>query len=178
VQPPLQPVPLPTPSIAHIDIVWPRLSRPVSLLCLSRSWIGLWSHWMDGRSHPCLSPLGCPGCEHERGKRHWTAYLVGWSKPHARKQILALPKRTVEASLILRDPSIDLRGCVIDASREGGVAHGPVRVNVRRDVDRVPGDADEPDILRLLEQVWRVMLPGYFSAAYLTQAKEGDGTCR
>jgi len=159
---PLTPAQFPGTPGNHVKIVWPRLSRPLSVLCLSRTWVGLWSHWMDGRSHPCLAPSGCPGCEHESGTKHWAAYLTCWDQTIPGKGVLMLPKIVIADSLVLRDPFTDLRGAKLDCERLGGKANGPVSCKVRFGVAVPPPDAEEPDTLGILCKIWSVMFPRSF----------------
>jgi len=165
VKPSLTPVPLPCTQGNRWAIVWPRIGEPLSLVSLSSHVVGLYAHWMDGRSHPCLLPAGCPGCESDRkvGRRkHWAGYLCSWSPKDHERVVLMLPKRTVEKSLTLRDTAIDLRGASVEAYRIGKETAGPVGVNIRLAAHAVPADSEEPDTIAVLEGIWRVMFPEIF----------------
>lgn len=166
----LTPVPLPSGNGTRWCIVWPKIGRPLSHISLSSKIVGLWSHWMDGYSHPCLSPAGCPGCESDRTtgrRRYWAGYLCVWNRKEAAREVLMLPKRTVESSLTLRDIAVDLRGSQIESCRIGQKAAGPVQAVVRLGVERVPADSEEPDTLSVLESIWRVMYPETFGGVPL-----------
>jgi len=126
---------------------------------------------MDGRSHPCLKPNGCPGCEHEKGNTHWAAYLACWDKLLASKCVLMLPKDTVSGSLVLRDPTADLRGAELSCERLGGRPGGPVSCKIRPSVVVVPNDAEEPDTLALLCKIWSVMFPRTFRPFTLAEGE-------
>jgi len=138
----------------YVMLCSPRVGRPVSGILRSSRPLGVFTHWFDGRTHPCLGEApDCIGCGQRTPKR-WKCYVMGYLDGTRRPVLFEIPADAYRASVQLSDPGVSLRGARIRLERQGPNANSPVRVVLGLDVCPHGLPDGEPDVLRHLCRIW------------------------
>lgn len=153
------PSPLPAGGGRFVRICSPKVGSPVSGLVWSARPLGFYTHFFDGRTHPCLGDS--PACiGHAQGvPRRWKAYVAGRSDQLGMLCLFEFPRESVKNTLALRDQGVSLRGAVVKLVRVGPNNNSPVRVELRLDARPESCPVEEPDVQRLLCRIWGVQDP-------------------
>jgi len=148
--------PVPPEGRRYIRIASPKVGKPVRFFSLSSAVLGVWTHWVDGRSHPCFLE-GCAWCTNGTVyPRRWKGYLYGHDIEGHVVCLLELPADTVRGHIQLRDASVNLCGASIIAERIGPSPNSSVRAVVRLDAAIRVRAAQEPDVMAHLARIWGV----------------------
>jgi len=156
VESPILPRPLPDTGGRFVRLVSPKVGNPVSGIIYSSHILGCNTHFVAGRTSPCLgADGGCIG--HAEGTPvRWKGFLFGHSDQLHQPVIFELPADTVRQTLCLRDTGVILRGSHLRLTRVGPHANSTVRADVRLEVAPHHCPADEPDVLAWLCRIWGV----------------------
>jgi hypothetical protein len=128
----------------------------VSGLVYSSAVLGVNTHWVGGRTHPCLG-TGPECIGHAEGVPvRWKGYLFGHSDQLHRPCLFELSADAVRKSLQLRDRGCCLRGAMIRLSRVGPNINSPVSVELRLDVRPQSCPEEEPDVMMWLCVIWGI----------------------
>lgn len=140
------------PDYAGWDIVRTPSIGVLSLVSVSRSFTGVFTHWWGGRTIPCRKS-GCPA--HDAGhSARWHGYLLCEVSPTRKKIIFEF---TDQAAATFKEWSLnfdDLRGICFRASRSKSRANGRVILTF---VKRLPARADlaaEVSTRDVLSVIW------------------------
>lgn len=88
--------------------------------------IACWTHWIDGRTVPCLAnPARCLPCDQGHGRRR-KGYLLVLMRGVERLALLELTEQVLRASPSLIQPTAGLRGKPFEAKRLGQAKNGRV----------------------------------------------------
>lgn len=156
---PLVPRPCPMTGGQYCRIVSPKVGSPVSGLVYSSRPIGFSTHWIGGRTHPCLG-TGPECIGHVEGiPVRWKGYLFGRSEQTHAPCLFEIPADTYRHNLQLRDDAVCLRGAAIRLIRVGPNVNSPVSCNLRLDAKPDACPSEEPDIVAWLCVVWGVANP-------------------
>jgi len=151
---PIIPAPVPPQGGRYTKIVSPKLGVPEKGIVLSRAVLGVETHFIDGRTSPCLGREGgCVGCAERAGKR-WKGYLFGHSQTHHCSCLFEIPADSVRRTALLNGGAADLRGYQIELVRVGPQPNSRVLVRLRPDRDAQAKSGPEPDILSHLSHIW------------------------
>jgi len=152
----LVPSPLPPEGRRFVRILSPSVGKPIRFVSLSTVVTGVLTHFVNGRTQPCL-PQACPFCPPVIGyPQRWKGYLFGRDVEGHVAALLELPADTCRTHVQLRDQSINLAGASILAERIGPAPNSTVRATVRLDAVTRVRPAQEPDILRHLSRIWGI----------------------
>lgn len=128
----------------------------VELVLLSRQLVGVWTHWIGGRTTPCTSPHNCP-CEGFEIPRRWKGYLGAYLMPAGQVVLAEITWHAANKGrlhAIERHPG-DLRGLTARMRRHRRASGGGCVIEIL-DRDRYP-DARlpaEPDVKAELQRIW------------------------
>lgn len=168
---PFAEAPLPQGQPRFVRLVSPKVGQDERVVSHSSRLYGIWTHWLCGRTHPCLSPvLPCPGCA-EFNPRRWKGYLAGWSYTHHCRCLAEFPADTVRATVSLRDPGVSLRGAALLMRRIGPNPNSCVVARVTLSAEAIRTSDPDPDVPALLCRLWGVEIP----AAHHQPRQLGDG---
>lgn len=115
----------------YYPIYSPTTDRDVAVVVLSQDVTGVYVHYYNHRTRPCLASRDlCEGCD-LRYPRRWKGYLACWDKSRGR---LCLAQLTQEA--FLRTAGLHalrgkLRGCVLRLTRAGASRNSRVNAQVK-----------------------------------------------
>lgn len=156
--------------------IWsPTPDRDVSAVITSQDVIGVWTHWYEGRTHPCRgSRRRCEGCGLGY-RRQWKGYLAGHDFNRGRSGLIEV---TQEA--FLRTPGLTLRkgklrGCVIRLRRAGASRQARVVAALTEWTGDRAALPPAFDVVAALERIWGIGRP---TALYMSddgQADEEEG---
>lgn len=151
---PISQAPPPEPERRTMYVVTPKVGEPVRAVSLARRPVGVWTHWLDGTTHPHLdAPHPCPGCK-AKAPRRWKGYLHAWSYTHKRPCLLELPADAVRLTVQLRDDKVDLRGARINLRRVGPHPNSQVVCEVQLNVEKIGDGVEEIDVMGALAVRW------------------------
>jgi len=158
-----KPLPIAWAGIPAADEVKPMLlivpapsEGQVELVLLSRELVGVWTHWLHGRTQPCTAPHGC-ACEGFEISRRWKGYLGAYLLPAGQivlAEITWIAANKARLGSIERHPG-DLRGLTARMRRHRRASGGGCVFEIL-DRDRYP-DArlpGEPDVRAELQRIW------------------------
>jgi hypothetical protein len=143
----------PVAKTARVDILSPKAQSKVHAISLSARPCGVWVHFFDGRSHPCLqSKLTCEGCRRLEGKR-WKCYLAAINPVNNEYAILEITEGAYHKCPQLANEQYNLRGALITLIRRSINPKGPVicTVDPRPSSSKLP---PEFNLAEALENVW------------------------
>jgi len=104
----------------ELPILRHKANTPTRYLLLSRSLFGLWTHWIDDCSMPCLEPrAGCDGCKRQKPRR-WKGYLHAIRMDNREEGFLELTPFAAKALELQVGGAITLRGVQMKCSRGNG----------------------------------------------------------
>ena len=153
-RPPILPRPCPEGGGRFVRLASPKVGSLVSGLVYSCRPLGFDTHWIGGRTHPCLG-TGPECIGHAEGVPvRWKCYLFGRSDQTHGPVLFEIPKETYKQTLTLRDPGVSLRGAAIRLWRVGPNNNSPVGCQIRVDVSPESCPVEEPDILAWLCVIW------------------------
>jgi hypothetical protein len=157
--PPLLPRPCPEGGGRFVRLVSPKVGSPVSGLCYSSAVVGTNTHFLHGRTHPCLG-TGPECIGHAEGiPVRWKGYLFGLSDQTHQPVLFEIPADCVRQTIQLRDSAVNLRGAMVRFIRIGPNINSPVRAEVRLDARPQACPEEEPDIIRWLSVIWGIEDP-------------------
>lgn len=126
-------------------------------LVTSEDLLGCYTHFWGGRTLPCEEP-NCKACI-ENVPARWHAYVAVLQAGTMKHCIL---ETTAGPSLSLvdyRNTYHTLRGCRIDASRQGSNANARIHFHCTPlDLSKI-NMPPEPDLHKVLATIWRLKLP-------------------
>lgn len=170
-QSPIVPVECPENAGNFVRLVSPRVNNPVSGVVYSSQVVGFNTHYLGGRTTPCLGDG--PQCiGHVEGLPvRWKGFLLGYSNQTHATVIFELPAQTVRSMEELRTGGADLRGAAIRLIRVGPNANSPVKCELRLDAFTSKLPKEEPDVIKWLSLIWGIVDPG--EAIYATEGGRG-----
>lgn len=125
------------------------------LVCISTSVVGVWTHYIDGRTVPCTLPSGSCRCRPEKLAKRWRGYLATWQPREDKRYLVELTADAYRHTNVdLADMTLELRGLLINLSRAGRSKRSPVRVNFTTATYALPDLPPEPDVRAALERIW------------------------
>jgi hypothetical protein len=139
--------------------------RDVEAVILSSAVLGVWTHWTDGQSVPCVTAIEdstgkvvvpCPACLVGL-RRIWKGYLAVQEARRGRIGVLEVTTGMVQAATVLARPGQNLRGWRIRATRQGSRRNGRCWAEVTPCVD--PAAVELPPdfaVLPVLQRIWSV----------------------
>lgn len=128
----------------------------LDLVILSDHLVGVWTHWLDGRTQPCMAPNDC-GCQRMHIPHRWKGYLA-CSLTTDRKVVLAELTGEACRCISLQDSPLTgkpLRGLVLRLQRDRRSRGGRVLAGIRSEA-RVASDTlpRAPDVHEELMRIW------------------------
>ena len=138
-----------------IPIISPKPTLPIRAIILGRRLYGVFTHFLDGKTRPCLTGFSpCYSCR-KRVPKRWKGYL-GVILPGSGRRAIA----EITAEACLRNPglypgSTPLRGNVLDLRRSGKAANSPVACEIQTSCaySAVP---PEFDVMEALCRIWQL----------------------
>ena len=132
-----------------------RAGEDYRFICLSRSLWGVWTHWINDRTEPCIVPRDkCRGCQKQAPSR-WKGYIHVCYQGKNSPAFLEMTPITARMLLNICEPGCDLRGIVFKIERgRGSKAHMHVGLaNVRYAGNDLPQERDPKAVLATLWQM-------------------------
>jgi hypothetical protein len=111
-------------------------SKPIRMICQSKEWESIKTHWWGNHSVRCLSPDKCDLCE-QRNDVAWKAYLLGTSPTGG---VTAIFQLTPLSAFMLEEQitrETGLLGAIIKLTRVGKRRNGPLEASIRGYVNPV-----------------------------------------
>jgi hypothetical protein len=121
-------------------VVYVRVGQPLHCLVLGERSLGVWHHYRNGKTEPCLKAWSaCEGCE-GNAPVVWSAYVAVYVLPQRRKRVLQIPASAYRECLTLAANQGRLRGTALQVNRMGTAKNAPVQVRVceRREGEPLP----------------------------------------
>lgn len=146
--------------------IWsPTPDREIHVVLVSQSLLGVFTHWIDGRTRPCLgSREECVGCDLKLPRR-WKCFLGAFNPASGRLGILEVTQEAFLRCRQLNEDSGKLRGLTVRLIRTGLAKNARVTALVGA---RVTAGATVPpsfDVKAALERVWFSATPEGLDAA-------------
>lgn len=145
------------PGGRFIPIYSPKCGQTMRLIVLSDHVEGVWTHWVDGRTIPCVGKTaGCICGRLDLGRR-WKGYVAAYEPEHGR---VVLAELTLGAYTSIRERltevSYRLRGKVLRLWRAGGKDNARCSASF---LDKTLLDASTPlpaapDVRETLRHIW------------------------
>jgi hypothetical protein len=139
------------------DILSPRTGEQVGGLCLSERVLGVITHWIDGRTMPCVKVLSyCEGCSRKLPSR-WKGYLAIMKPVDGKYAILELTEEARRSCPDLGPDKWSLRGKRILLTRRGTSKRAAVTATI------LAGEAQKclPEGFNLKEALMRIWRGGW-----------------
>lgn len=146
-------VPPPTPTnLPYLPLVRVPPGKPLSGLLTSQSVLGVWTHFLGGRTLPCMSS-DCKGCEAQMPKR-WEGYISLITPSPSKHILVALtPGAALGISDTAPDP-LQLRGNLVIFERGGKRLNSRLRARVERVDFYQKMLPPEPNLKEHLVHIW------------------------
>jgi len=142
-----------------IPIMSPRPGQQLRCLITSADWQGVYTHFHESRTTPCLGDdLACEGCYRRRAKR-WKAYVAGIMAGVGRQCLVELTIGALDSCDELKHSRGNLRGRYIILWRANMARNAPVRCKL----EDFRGDLHIPapfDIHAALCRIWGITQHG------------------
>lgn len=139
-----------------IPIMSALTAGPQTFALLTGDLVGVWVHWLDNRTIPCVrsSVVECV-CERRDCCRRWKGYLAGWEPRFCRKVLIEVTAEAIRLSNWGDFANINLRGRVVRLSRRGKNRSAPVVFEVTSAVLDETALPPSFDVRSALNHVWR-----------------------
>lgn len=142
----------PTPQRVAPKLLVVRLGLKWRGAVLGERVLGLFQHWFEGRTRPCLAAwVTCADCQRALA-RMWYGYLPCLELPSRIPRVVVIPAAAFRCSLPLVEQNGRLRGWGIELERIGDSQNSPVRVSLsalRGDVHLPAAFNPAPSLLRV-----------------------------
>lgn len=140
------------PDYAGWDLVRTPASGALSLVCLSRDFSGVFTHWWGGRTIPCRKS-GCPA--HDAGhSARWHGYLLCEVSPGAKRVLFEFTDQAAATFAELRKEHGTLRGLCFRASRSRARANGRVIITAVKHLGSGARLTPEVPVRSVLSVIW------------------------
>lgn len=131
---------------------------------LSPSLLGIWTHYIDKRTVPCLDQVGaiCEFCGPNSSKR-WECFAAVYSERHKTKGIIRITAGCYKSNPVLKGAKGDLTGKRLVLWRTGGHSRGRLlaRLDLLQTRDIKPADRWTIAALRgQLNWIWGIRFKG------------------
>jgi hypothetical protein len=146
---------VPPLELPFAEIVSPRPKNPVEVIVVNSRPIGVYTHYVNGRTKPHLRDRAlCEGCQQAR-KRTYKCYLGGWLPGKDQYCLVEVTHFAAEQwKRHIDDVNKDWRGARIKVTRLGTQMNSRCKLDVSFDVH--PKDKLPPPlpIMEILLQIW------------------------
>lgn len=142
----------PTPERVAPKLIVVKLGRKWRGAVVAERVLGLYQHWAEGRTRPCLAAWMKCGCCESGIPRMWYGYLACMELPSRIDRVLTIPAAAYRCCSTLVQQNGRLRGWGIEAERIGDNQNAPVRMTLgplRVDVLLREGFNPAPSLLRV-----------------------------
>jgi hypothetical protein len=147
----------------YLEVMWPRIKRPVAGYLLDARPQGAFCHWLpdqrpgakptDGRTTCCVGrENNCRYCNPAFGRK-WVGYAAYLDSVVGRIKLAQITKEAVVSCPSLADPRRNLRGAFLRLERLGELNNGRVQAEMifSAEATRLPR---APDIVPTLVKMW------------------------
>lgn len=156
----------PTGGGRWLPLVRPGVGESLTVVCLSARIVGVWLHWIEGRTVPCVGEdEGCPYHEDDMafGLR-WKGYFAAVRSVGASIVFGEITQEAWRGAALLRALSSAgaLRGVKIALHRRRGGPRRPVIVELPaldQTIARADLLPDPPDVRKAISVLWRGWTP-------------------
>lgn len=140
----------------HIPIWSPKHLQPVRAIILSESVVGVYTHYIDGRTRPCMGTVRtCGGCAAGMSRR-WKGYLGCIVPVNGKRVLVEVTTEAVRGCPMLLTSKVNLRGSTIELRRTAEAKNSPVRATIGS--GRAGHELPETfDVRQQLCVIWGVM---------------------
>jgi len=139
----------------HLRLIRTPHTNPLHLYPTSTTWIGVYTHWYLGKTHPCLLPDPCPACE-ENVPTRWKGYLAAIISQTQEHILWEFPESLIPTLRPYLDEHRTLRHSLIIARRIKPYPTARIIATIRPAPPDIPSLPPEPDILRTLHTIWNL----------------------
>lgn len=142
-------VPPPPSQPKGIEIVWPSPGRPVKGWIVTPAMLGIFTHYTDRRTLPCIGrENGCEFCG-PYSSRRWLGYLGIYDRKESRLGVAQISKEAARTNETLATPGVNLRGLFLRLSRVGDRKNAPCRaeLEIAADVPELPAPFNLQELL-------------------------------
>jgi hypothetical protein len=109
----------------------PKTAQTVRYVLLDEQVTEVWTHWIGGRTQPCLGKsCECANWPPKQNQR-WKGYLMALEKPAHQLVIVELTPEAFSGCAELQDRSRSLRGALLTLQRQGTQPNGRVKAAVQ-----------------------------------------------
>lgn len=136
------------------EIRSPTMDREVQSVILSHNVLGVYTHYYNRRTRPCLgSKEKCEGCGMAYDRR-WKAFLAAWDRSKGRLEMVEVTQEAFLRCPGFHVAQVDLRGMVIRLFRAGTSRNARVTAQLTK-ANWPPGILPAAfDVKAALERVW------------------------
>lgn len=126
----------------------------VQVRVLSLQMVGIWSHFIDGRTKPCTGPQGGCWLDHVKTSNEWHGWLVVKRPDVDEQRLLALTLNACDCAPDLHEEGLILRGMMLRAWRFGESRRAKMGARLYPDDLVSDGLPEAVDVLPQLERMW------------------------
>lgn len=145
---------VPEEEYRYIPILWGKGGHRVKMVITSHALTSCMTHWIDGRTRPCYSPVApCNGCK-AQFPRLWKGFLGGICY-HSGQEVIAMftPHAVRPWKKRLAGEGKGVRGYLLSMTHEQGSRMGKVHLDLS--AEPMPGNLPPPiDVESQLKGMW------------------------
>jgi hypothetical protein len=138
-----------------LKIIHAPIDGIADFIILSPHLVGVWTHWIDGRTQPCIKGIGCL-CEAEELPTRWKGYLAAMAQGHDRPVLVELTANAARLlpACELEAPHGGIRGRFLRLSRASRRKTGPIEATLGPSAPEGKLLPPCPNVQAELQRIW------------------------